>query len=134
VLADRYVFTGIARDVARGLDREWSMSLYMPVRWPDMVFYFLASPQTCAKRIAASRKIKYYEAGQDITGIADPFESYLRFASKVIEEYEKLNEEFAFITVDAHQPIHDQHRFIRHVYQTKLEATALTWSCTGTLP
>ena len=27
VLADRYAFTGVARDVARGLDRKWSMSL-----------------------------------------------------------------------------------------------------------
>src|SRR2546426_1606786 len=32
VLADRYVFTGIARDVARGMDRERAMSLYTSVR------------------------------------------------------------------------------------------------------
>src|SRR5215831_18599756 len=48
VIADRYVFTGVARDVARGLDREWSMRLYEPVIWPDLVFYLSAAPQICS--------------------------------------------------------------------------------------
>ena len=121
VLADRYVFTGIARDVARGLEREWSMSLYTPVRWPDFVFYFSASPKTCAKRIAASREFTFYEAGQDVTGLNDPFESYLHFATKVINEYERMSQEFAFIMIDAERPIYDQHRFIRYIYETRLE-------------
>src|SRR4029079_8901570 len=64
VLADRYVFTGVARDAARGLDPGWSMKLYEPVIWPDLVFYFSASPETCARRIGATRTPKYYEAGQ----------------------------------------------------------------------
>jgi dTMP kinase len=122
VLADRYVFTGIARDVARGLDRDWSMSLYAPIRWPDMVFYFSASPQTCATRISGTRGIKYYEAGQDVTGLTDPFESYLRFASNVIDEYSRLSQEFAFITVDAERSIYEQHRFIRDAYEQKYGA------------
>ena len=123
VLADRYVFTGIARDVARGLDRDWSMSLYAPIRWPDMVFFFSASPQTCATRIAGARGIKYYEAGQDVTGLTDPFESYLRFASNVINEYSRLSQEFAFVTVDAERSIYEQHRFIRDTYEQKCGAS-----------
>src|SRR4051812_4500963 len=55
VLADRYVFTGVARDAARGLDRNWSLKLYEPVIWPDLVFYFAASPETCAHRIGETR-------------------------------------------------------------------------------
>jgi dTMP kinase len=117
VLADRYVFTGIARDAARGLDPSWSMKLYEPVVWPDLVFYFVASPETCARRIAETRAPKYYEAGQDVTGISDPFQSYDCFIRKVIREYEKLGEDFPFIVVDAEKPIYDQHRFIRSVYE-----------------
>jgi dTMP kinase len=119
VLADRYVFTGIARDVARGLDRGWSMSLYEPIRWPDLVFYFSATPQTCAARIMAAREIKYYEAGQDVTGLSDPVESYIRFATKVMDEYGRLSQEFSFITVDAERSIYEQHRFIRDAYGEK---------------
>ena len=115
VLADRYAFTGVARDASRGLDRDWSMKLYEPVIWPDIVFYFSASPETCLKRIANTRAPKYYESGQDATGIADPFESYRCFSRKIVSEYEKLAETFPFVFVDAEQGTYAQHRFIRNV-------------------
>src|SRR5262245_36513381 len=75
VLADRYVVTGLARDVARGLTRQWCRQLYAGARKPDIVFYFKAATETCAMRIAATREIKFYEAGQVVTGLADPYES-----------------------------------------------------------
>jgi len=116
VLADRYIFTGIARDVARGLNRDWCMETYAGVRKPDIVFYFKAPVETCALRIAASREIKFYESGQDVTDLADAYESYLRFAPRVVSEYEYLHKQFAFVIVDAAQPIYAQHRFIRDSY------------------
>jgi dTMP kinase len=116
VIADRYIFTGLSRDVARGLEPEWVAKLYAGVRQPDLVFYFKARVDTCAMRIAASRQIKFYEAGQDVTGITDPYQSYLCFASRVVAEYERLSREFGFVTVDAERPIYEQHRFIRETY------------------
>jgi dTMP kinase len=124
VLADRYVFTGIARDCARGMSRERARRLYLSVRKPNLVFYFSALPQTSAKRIAASREMKFYEAGQDITGLDDPVESYLRFAPAVMQEYMQLHREFGFIIVDAERSICEQHRFIRDTYEQYL--TTLT--------
>src|SRR5438128_408140 len=120
VLADRYVFTGIARDVARGMSRERARNLYFSVRKPNLVFYFSALPQTSVQRITASRKMKFYEAGQDITGLGDPLESYLRFAPAVMQEYTQLHQEFGFIIVDAEQSICEQHRFIRETYEQYL--------------
>jgi dTMP kinase len=120
VLADRYIFTGIARDVARGLDRDWSAQLYGQVRRPDIVFYFSATPETCAARITAEREIKFYEAGQDVTGLADPLDSFLSFAPRVMREYERLGREFDFVTVDAEQPIYEQHRFMRETFEERL--------------
>jgi len=116
VIADRYMFTGMARDAARGMNRQWCTELYAGARSPDLVFYFKVSPETCALRIAASREIKYYEAGQDVTGLADAFESYLQFAHRVNCEYEHLQKQFGFVTVDAELPIYEQHRFIRNRY------------------
>src|SRR5262249_19533049 len=46
VIADRFLFTGLARDVARGLDLDWVINLYAPLLWPDLVFYFSVSPAT----------------------------------------------------------------------------------------
>jgi dTMP kinase len=116
VLADRYVFTGIARDTARGSDREWSMGLYAGVRKPDVVFYFNAPVETCAMRIADTREIKFYEAGQDITGLNDAYESYLRFAAQVVSEYERLHHEFGFVVLDAEKSIYEQHRCLKETF------------------
>ena len=128
VLADRYFFTGIARDVARGLDRTRTANLYLCVRRPELAFYFSAAAYTLAKRIVASRRIKFYEAGQDVTLLDDPFESYVQFAPKVMREYANLHRQFGFITVDAEQSIFTQHKFIRETYEEYLTAISDTSS------
>jgi dTMP kinase len=120
VLADRYVFTGFARDIARGVDRARVANLYSSVRRPDLVFYFSADPYTLATRIASSRQIKFHEAGQDVTALDDPFESYVQFAPKVMQEYANLHREFGFIILDAEQSIFAQHKFIRETYEEYL--------------
>src|SRR5258705_6874008 len=74
VIADRFLFTGLARDVARGLDLDWVLKLYQPLIWPDLVFYFAVSPRTSTERVAASRIPSFYEAGRDITNLDNPTE------------------------------------------------------------
>ena len=54
VIADRFLFTGLARDVARGLDLDWVLKLYEPLLWPDLVFYFSVSPTTSGRRVTAT--------------------------------------------------------------------------------
>jgi len=117
VVADRFLFTALARDAARGLDFDWLLHVYSPLYWPDAVFYFSVSPETSGKRIASTRLPKYYEAGQDVTNIDDPLESYQRFISRVIQEYEALSVVFNFVKVDAEQPIYDQHLHIRSLFE-----------------
>lgn len=116
VLADQYLFTALASDSARGLDLTWVTNAYAPLFWPDMVFYFSVSAQTSSKRVAGTRAPKYYEAGQDVTDVADPLESYRRFVGNVIKQYEGLSTVFQFITIDAEQSIFDQHHAIRERY------------------
>ena len=125
VIADRFLFTGLARDVARGLDLDWVLKLYQPLLWPDLVFYFAVSPVTSGKRVTATRLPSFYEAGQDVTHVDDPVESYQHFIARVIREYESLALIFNFITVDAEQSIGDQHRQIRELF---LEGQRRAWS------
>ena len=40
VLADRYIYTLMARDIVRGAERAWTRNLYSPALLPDAVFYF----------------------------------------------------------------------------------------------
>jgi dTMP kinase len=119
VIADRYLFTGLARDAARGLDFDWLIQLFGPILWPDIVFYFSVSPETSAQRVAADRVPAYYEAGQDVTGIDDPMESYITFMRKVIGEYEALARVFRFVTIDAEKSIYEQHQTIRELYRKR---------------
>jgi thymidylate kinase len=101
------------------------LKLYQPLLWPDLVFYFAVSPKTSGKRILATRTPRFYEAGQDVTEVDDPVESYQRFITRVIREYESLALIFNFITVDAEQSIGDQHHQIRALFR---EGEKRPWS------
>jgi len=83
------------------------------------------SPVTSGKRVTATRLPSFYEAGQDVTQVDDPVESYQRFIARVIREYESLALIFNMITVDAEQSIGDQHRQIRDLF---LEGEKRAWS------
>jgi dTMP kinase len=128
VVADRYLFTALARDAARGLPFDWLLNVYSPILWPDIVFYFAVSPDTSGMRIAATREPKYYEAGQDITGLDDPHASYKQFITRVIREYQGLALVFRFVTIDAERSINEQHREIREHYQQLQRRPWLDWN------
>jgi dTMP kinase len=117
VVADRFLFTALARDAARGLDLDWVLKLYQPLVWPDLVFYFSVSAATSARRVSATRTPSFYEAGQDVTAVDNPVESYQRFITRLIREYESLALIFRFITVNAEQSILEQHRQLRALFR-----------------
>lgn len=113
VLADRYLFTALARDAARGLDLDWLLHIYSPLLWPDLVIYFSMSAEDSSRRIASIREPHYYEAGLDVTGIEDPLVSYEKFINRVVTEYENLSVVFQFVTVDAGEAVYRQHTHVR---------------------
>ena len=117
VLADRYLFTALARDAARGLDLDWLLHVYSPLLWPDLVVYFSMTPKDSSRRIAATRAPHFYEAGQDVTGIDDPLASYGRFIDRVVTEYKNLSVVFQFVEVDAGQAVYRQHTKVRNLVE-----------------
>ena len=67
VLADRYTYTAFARDVARGVDRQWVRDLYSFAVRPDLAVYFRVPIDVSLDRLLARRvKLKFYEAGMDM--------------------------------------------------------------------
>ena len=115
VLADRYLFTALARDAARGLDLDWLLQAYSPLLWPDLVIYFSMTPEDSRRRVASTRAPRFYEAGQDVTGIEDPLASYGRFIDRVVKEYTNLAVVFQFVTVDAGDAVYRQHTRVREL-------------------
>jgi dTMP kinase len=114
VLADRYVYTAFARDVARGVGGRWVRSLYRFAPVPAMAFYFRVPLDVALRRILLGRpKLKHYEAGMDMGLHTDPTESYKRFQARILEEYERIVPEYELTVMDATQPVERQQRLLR---------------------
>ena len=113
VLADRYSFTAFARDVARGVDKDWVRNLYGFATRPDGAFYFQVPIEVSLARIATSRLPGFYEAGMDIGLSNDPRESFQLFQTRVIGEYDKMVSEFDLNVMPATMPIHEQQLLFR---------------------
>jgi dTMP kinase len=116
VLADRYAYTAFARDATRGVDRQWVRELYSFAVRPDLALYFRVPIDVSLDRLMARRvKLKFYEAGMDLGWSTNPAESFRLFQGKVLDEYDRLVEEFGLEVVDASGSIMEQQRFVRHL-------------------
>lgn len=114
VLADRYVYTAFARDVARGVHPDWVRSVYRFAPRPDLTFFFRVPIEVSVERVLAGRaKLKYYEAGMDLGLSSLPAESFRLFQSRVLEIYDQLAQEFGMRVVDASQDIAGQQKIVR---------------------
>src|SRR5215468_9000237 len=127
VLADRYIYTAFARDVARGVDPKWVRELYHFAVKPTLGFYFRISLDEAMKRILGGREaIKFYEAGMDLKLSEDLEESFRMFQGKIIEEYEKMVSEYGLVVIDASQSIEEQQVQMRDIVKQALEGTKKT--------
>ncbi|MGC2333651.1 MAG: hypothetical protein WA581_19525 [Candidatus Acidiferrales bacterium] len=122
VLCDRYIYTAFARDVARGMDREWLRDLYGFAVKPTVAFYFRVPLETAIGRLVGARDgFKFYEAGLDIGLSDDPTESFRLFQGRIIDEYEKMIPEFGLTVVDATLPVEVQQAQVRQIARIHLE-------------
>ena len=121
VLADRYVYTAFARDVARGVDVQWVQSLYRFAPVPTVAFYFRVPLEVALHRILTGRpRLKWYESGMDLGLHADPQESYRLFQARILLEYEKLVGEYGLHVMDARMAVEAQQRLLRQTVLSHL--------------
>ena len=114
VLADRYIYTAFARDVARNCNPEWVRKVYNFAIKPDITFYFRTPIDVGISRILGSRpQLKYYEAGMDLNLSKDPYDSYRIFQSRIIEQYESMITSEDFTIIDATLGIEEQQNIMR---------------------
>lgn len=123
VLCDRYVYTAFARDVARGMDREWVRDLYAFAAKPTVAFYFRVPLETAIGRLLGARDgFKYYEAGLDLGLTDDAEDSFRLFQGRILEEYEKMIPEFGLVVIDATLPVEVQQAQMRQIAGKHLES------------
>jgi dTMP kinase len=127
VLADRYIYTAFARDVARGVSPSWVRELYGFAVKPTVAFYFRTPLEIAMKRILGGRDaLKYYEAGMDLALSDDIEESFRIFQERIIQEYEKMVQEFGLVVIDATRSIEEQQAEVRKIVSQALEGTKKT--------
>ena len=134
VLADRYTYTAFARDVTRGVDRQWVRELYSFAVRPDLALYFRVPIDVSVDRLMARRvKLKFYEAGMDLGWSTNPVESFRLFQGKVLDEYDHIVQEYGMEVVDASGSITEQQRFVRTLVHRMVAGTRVEMSDDDTL-
>ncbi len=122
VLADRYAYTAFARDAARGVDRRWVRELYSFAVKPDVATYFRVPIDVSVDRLMARRvKVKFYEAGLDMGWSTNAIESFKIFQGKVLDEYDRIVDEYGLSVVPAIGSITDQQRVFRKLVSQHLQ-------------
>jgi len=121
VLADRYIYTAFARDVARGCDRAWVRELYRFAVKPTVAFFFRAPLDVAIERIVSGRpELKFYEAGLDMDWTDEPEESFKIFQGRILAEYDRMVDEFGLTMIDATRSIERQQREVRRIIKQHL--------------
>ncbi len=104
VLADRYIYTLMVRDIVRGADEAWLKNLYGIALVPDIVFYLHVSPEELVQRnFAKTHALDFWESGMDLGLSRDLFDSFLTYQSLVATEYLRLQGTYNFTMVDANR-------------------------------
>lgn len=110
VLADRYIYTPMARDIVRGADADWLASLYSKVIVPDAVYYLQVSDRTLVDRTLASHGgLDYWESGMDLGLERDWFGSFIKYQRRVRAEFRKLQKRYDFAPINANRSIDTIH-------------------------
>jgi dTMP kinase len=105
VLADRYIFSALARARVRGIDSAWLRRLYGFAIVPHLVFYLKVDVRTLTRRALEAGGMGYWESGMDLKLGDDIWESFQAYQSKLLREYATLAAEFDFDVVDGRRSI-----------------------------
>ena len=101
VLADRYIYTLMARDMVRGMDEAWLKNLYGIALEPDAVFYLNVPPEELVQRnFAKNQSLDYWESGMDIGLSRDMFDSFMQYQTTMEKTFRRLQATYGFTILD----------------------------------
>ncbi|HEV8041394.1 MAG TPA: hypothetical protein VGP62_21140 [Bryobacteraceae bacterium] len=104
VLTDRYIFSLMARAIARNEDRVWIEKVAGFALVPHAVYYLRADVHDLLTRVVLGRgAFDYWESGMDMRFGADMHDSFIRYQTRVIRALDRMAKRYNFIVVDANQ-------------------------------
>jgi dTMP kinase len=108
VLADRYIYTLMARNTVRGISRKWSHDLYGFALVPDQIYYLRVDPHTLVHRVfEKNSSLDYYESGSDLGLSDDMFESFILYQQKIAKEFQVMQKMYGLAPIDGDKTIEE---------------------------
>lgn len=108
VLTDRYIFSIMARAIARGEDRAWIEHSAGFALVPHLVLYLRADVKDLISRVVIGKgSFDYWESGMDAHFGGNMYDSFTRYQTKLIRVFDRLARPYGFEIVDAARPAAD---------------------------
>jgi dTMP kinase len=106
VLADRYIYTLIARDAVRGMSRTWSHNLFGFAIKPDLVYYLDVDPNELLHRVFQKNlSLDYYESGSDLGLSEDMLDSFLIYQLMIGKEFRRMQKLYGLVPINGNRSI-----------------------------
>jgi len=107
VIADRYMYTAFARNMVMGADAAWTRQLFGVALVPDLVLYLEIDVEHLIPRVLEGKGMDYWESGMHLALGSDIFDSFTRYQTALIDEYDRLARQYGFLAIDARRSIDD---------------------------
>ena len=134
VLADRYIYTLIARSAVRGIGRDYLHGIYEMALRPDLTFWLNVKPEIAFDReFKKSHTISYWESGRDMSLSNDLFQSFIRYQSLIKKEFEYLSRRHSFIELDGEAGVAEVNRELRKQIGARLGIKGTHYQPSGAL-
>jgi dTMP kinase len=101
VLTDRYIYSLMARALMRGIDQAWIRNVYSFALKPDAVFYLRIGVDDLIPRVVFLRGFDYWESGMDLYPSEDMYESFRKYQTSLLAQFDALAKEYEFDVIDA---------------------------------
>jgi dTMP kinase len=121
VLADRYIFSLIARAAVRGVTVQWMEDLYGFALVPDRVIYLDIDVEHLLPRVVGSTGFDYWESGQDFLSSGSVYDSFVEYQRLLLPEFSFLADRHGFSVVDARGSVADVFRSVRAEVEEVIE-------------
>src|SRR5215831_12046056 len=106
VLIDRYIFSIMARAIARGEDRRWIEQVAGFALVPHAVYYLRTDVEHLVQRVVLGRgAFDYWESGMDLRFGPDMYESFVKYQRKLMKALDTMVQPYNFSVIDAGQSI-----------------------------
>ncbi|MEJ7606570.1 MAG: hypothetical protein WKF37_09935, partial [Bryobacteraceae bacterium] len=106
VLTDRYIYSLMARGIARSEDRHWLEKVAGFALVPHAIYYLKADVSELVKRVVLGRgAFDYWESGMDMRFGDDMFESFVKYQNRLSRALDSMAQNYGFESVDANRSV-----------------------------